>query len=64
MSNRRKINAHLDTLCDQPPIPGGCLDCNAEQTMTRDSNGVYHITIHHDTTCPWLASIERNGETC
>ncbi|ROR53277.1 hypothetical protein EDD41_0412 [Luteococcus japonicus] len=66
MSNRRKAQAiqALDAMCDQLPIPGGCLDCNAEQTMTRDSNGVYRITIHHEDTCPWLAGIERRkGET-
>lgn len=68
MSNRRKIkaprNALLAALCDQLPVPGGCPDCNAEQTMTRDGNGIYRLTVAHDDTCPWLAGIERRkGET-
>ena len=37
-------------------IPGGCDDCNAHQKMTHDPHtGIYHLTVHHDATCPWLA---------
>lgn len=57
MSNRRKAQTiqALDALVGCPPIPGGCPDCNAEVTLERDESGVYHITIHHDPTCPMLA---------
>lgn len=36
------------------PIPGGCPDCNANQTLTQDNStpSLWHLTIHHDETCP------------
>lgn len=33
-------------------IPGGCGDCDAYQTMRRDRLGIFHLTVHHDDTCP------------
>ena len=36
---------------------GGCEDCSAYQDVTR-VDGVYLITVAHDTTCPWLNARE------
>ena len=36
---------------------GGCEDCSAYQDVTR-VDGIYHITIAHDVTCPWLNARE------
>lgn len=33
-------------------IPGGCLDCDAYQTVREATPGVYIVTVHHDDTCP------------
>ena len=46
----------LDALLGQR-ITGGCEDCDAYQDVTR-VDGVYHVTIAHDATCPWLAARE------
>jgi hypothetical protein len=46
----------LDALLDQR-ITGGCEDCDAYQDVTR-VDGVYHVTIAHDVTCPWLNARE------
>jgi len=46
----------LDALLDQR-ITGGCQDCDAYQHMQL-VDGVYHITISHDATCPWLNARE------
>jgi len=35
-------------------LPGGCDDCdNAYQVMSRHSDGLYTLTVHHDPTCPF-----------
>lgn len=41
-------------------IPGGCPDCDAYQTVHPDNDhpAIWHMTIHHDNTCPDLARIE------
>ena len=38
---------------------GGCPDCHAEQSFSRDKSGIYHLLIEHDPSCPTLARIER-----
>jgi hypothetical protein len=38
-------------------VIGGCEDCSAYQDVTR-VDGIYHITIAHDVTCPWLNARE------
>ena len=40
-------------------IRGGCDTCDAEQTMTEEPRhpGIFHLTIHHDDTCPTLRRI-------
>ncbi len=55
MSNRRSPRQLTDELDAKTGhrIPGGCDDCDAYQTMTKQ-DGIYHVTVHHDDTCPWL----------
>jgi len=52
----------LDALAGRQ-LPGGCDDCDAYQTVTRQPNetwgGVYVLTIHHDDGCPHLAGVTR-----
>lgn len=61
MSNRRRPRRRtcLDDLAaaigDQR-IRGGCDDCDAYQTMSERSAGVFSVTVHHDESCPWLAT--------
>ena len=31
-----------------------CPDCNAHTYLEVDALGVYHLTVFHDDTCPWL----------
>ena len=67
MSNRRRQSAKcktepvslLDALVGHRLL-GGCEDCSAYQDVTH-VDGVYHITIAHDATCPWLNA--REGTT-
>ena len=67
MSNRRRPARRtvLDTIAasigDQR-IPGGCDDCDAFQTLTKQSDSIFSVTVHHDATCPWLASRESDHE--
>ncbi|MGA8724138.1 MAG: hypothetical protein WB565_03800 [Acidimicrobiales bacterium] len=35
-------------------LPGGCDDCNAEQTIAQISPGVWTMTVAHDDDCPFL----------
>ncbi len=37
-----------------PTISGACPDCDADAELTRDTFGIYHLTIRHNSTCPWL----------
>ena len=46
----------LAALLDQR-IPGGCQDCDAYQYMQL-ADGIYHLAIYHDPTCPYLRSHE------
>ena len=32
-----------------------CPDCHADTELTRDRDGIWHLTIRHDPTCPLLA---------
>jgi hypothetical protein len=41
-------------------VLGGCDECNAYQTMDEDAFGIFHIRVHHDDWCPFLARIEVN----
>jgi hypothetical protein len=36
-------------------VPGGCEYCNAFQAMHEDELGIFHLTVHHDDWCPFLA---------
>lgn len=62
MSNQKRTNAArnttLDKLMTMGQIDGGCSDCLAYQTVDRDRDGIYHVRIHHDDTCPWLSARE------
>lgn len=46
---------------EDEPIPGGCDDCDAYQTMVTLAPGVHALTVHHDDWCPALRA--RNAET-
>ena len=39
-------------------IPGGCDQCDAEQTL-RNENGMWRITIAHDDWCPFLKAFQK-----
>lgn len=43
---------------DGARIPGGCEDCDAYQTVRPGIAGVWHINVHHDSWCPFLAARE------
>jgi hypothetical protein len=34
-------------------IPGGCEHCNAFQRVSKVSDGVFVMGVHHDDWCPW-----------
>lgn len=38
---------------------GGCSDCHAEQSFSRDDDGIYHLLVEHDPSCPTLARMTR-----
>lgn len=38
------------------PIPGGCDQCDAYQTLEKSTTGVIVMTVHHDEWCPFLRS--------
>lgn len=38
---------------DGAKIPGGCDECDAYQSMSVDTDGICHLTVHHDDWCPW-----------
>lgn len=35
-----------------------CPDCNAEKRLARDALGMWHLTIFHADTCPYLTQRE------
>jgi hypothetical protein len=41
---------------DGQQVPGGCDDCHACQTLSIDPDGIWHVRVHHDHWCPWLAA--------
>jgi hypothetical protein len=43
-------------------VYGGCDECDAYQTMEADPDlpHVFHLRIHHDDWCPFLARIGKN----
>ena len=47
----------LDRLTGQR-VPGGCDDCNAYQTVVKQ-DGIYVLTVHHDSTCPYYIARNR-----
>ncbi|MGI8578525.1 MAG: hypothetical protein ACR2KG_11590 [Nocardioidaceae bacterium] len=60
MTNRPPDSGPLDPVhraTGNGRVPGGCDDCDAYQTLTKQ-HGIFHITTHHDDTCPWLAARE------
>lgn len=42
--------------------PGACDDCGASQSMSKDSSGIYVLTVAHDDTCPELARREKRTD--
>jgi hypothetical protein len=51
----------VDPLDGSQRVPGGCDACEAYQTVTRDSGGVYVLTVHHDDGCPVWRAVGREG---
>jgi len=49
----------LLTSCLGRQIPGGCDDCDAYQTVTAETAGVWTLHVHHDETCPTWRAIRR-----
>jgi hypothetical protein len=61
VSNGRPFRRQLTDLLgplDGAQIPGGCDDCDAYQTTSAVSAGVWTVTIHHDHDCPTLAAMK------
>ena len=46
----------LDAVLDQR-VSGGCADCDA-YSFTQVVDGIYHLSIYHDDTCPFLNARE------
>lgn len=47
----------LDDLFGQiedQPMPGGCDQCDAYQTVVEVTPGVHSLTVHHDDWCPFF----------
>jgi hypothetical protein len=42
-------------------IPGGCLDCDAYQTVDSTRAPLYFLTVHHDETCPAYRAMEKDS---
>jgi hypothetical protein len=41
-------------------IPGACTDCDAYAVVRgRDADGIRHLAVHHDDTCPVLRGLLR-----
>jgi hypothetical protein len=53
MTKRPSVGSYLDRLTGRK-MPGGCDDCDAYQTVEKQSDGLYVLTVHHDPTCPHL----------
>ncbi len=47
---------------DGAQIPGGCDECDAYQTVTPTTAGVWNLTIHHDDDCPVLAATNKRNQ--
>ena len=44
---------------DGAEIPGGCERCDAFQTLSVLTAGVWHLVVHHDDGCPVLEAVKR-----
>ncbi len=42
-------------------VPGGCEDCDADQTVSQHHPGVWLLTVAHDDGCPILAAHQQTG---
>jgi hypothetical protein len=49
---------NLEALIGQR-VTGGCDDCAAHQSVTKQADGIYVFTVHHDDTCPWFKARTR-----
>ncbi|MDQ3477406.1 MAG: hypothetical protein M3492_14060 [Actinomycetota bacterium] len=61
MANRSSTSSPASVL-DQLTghrIPGGCDDCDAYQTITQQTPGVYLLNVWHDDSCPELLRMTR-----
>lgn len=44
---------------DGQRIPGGCGSCDAFQTVSPKSAGVWSLLVHHDVQCPEYLAMSR-----
>lgn len=64
MSNRRKLRPQssvpsaLEAMTGKR-MPGGCDDCSAFQSVEKQANGVYVLTVNHDGCCPYYRRVTR-----
>ncbi len=38
-----------------------CPDCASDTELSRDDDGVFHLEVRHDETCPTYRSMQRDG---
>jgi hypothetical protein len=43
---------------EDEPVPGGCDRCDAYQTLSEESAGVFVLVVHHDDHCPVLRAMK------
>lgn len=56
--------ADLEELFSQiedQPVPGGCDQCGAYQTVTVDEPGIFRVIVHHDSWCPFFKARKAEG---
>jgi len=64
VSNSRRLRRQtiVPSVLDQMTghrMPGGCDDCSAFQSVEKQANGVYVLTVNHDGCCPFLRGVTR-----
>lgn len=47
---------------EDQPIPGGCDQCAAYQTVVTLAPGVHSLTVHHDDWCPVLRAMKADSD--
>jgi hypothetical protein len=47
---------------DPVRVPGGCMDCNAYQTLDTSEVPIFRLSVHHDDTCPTYRAMSAQVE--